>query len=106
MTDEAKALVAPDMIDLFRIIRRAGRSDRAKAEALADFMQLIETQAREIERLREVGAGAWVPAEQFVKLRKALEKAAEFIGNTKHSKAGQKAYQAVIAALAGDSHDQ
>lgn len=103
MTDEAKALVAPDMIDLFRIIRRAGRSDRAKAEALAEFMQLIETQAREIERLR----GALVMSiAEMMRASGRLQTIAGCNEDRRIAAALSGTCDFARAALAGDSHEQ
>ena len=38
MTVQAEPVDLPDFIDLFRIIRKAGRSDRAKAQAVFDAL--------------------------------------------------------------------
>lgn len=59
----------------------------------------------EVERLREVGAGAWVPAKQFLALRKAAEKAAVFIGEQEHTQRGEKVYAHLRKALKGTDHD-
>ena len=49
MTDEAKALV--DAVDRYVRVYTTGSSDGAKYRARKNLMDLIETQAREIERL-------------------------------------------------------
>lgn len=76
----------------------------AQAAIAAVIAPELERRDREIERLREVGAGAWVPAEQFIALRKELELAAKFIGGMKHTKAGEAAFERARTAL-GASHD-
>ena len=76
----------------------------AQAAIAAVYAPELERRDREIERLREVGAGAWVPAEQFIALRKELELAAKFIGGMKHTKAGEAAFERARTAL-GASHD-
>ena len=78
--------------------------DAAQAAIAAVIAPELERRDREIERLREVGAGAWVPAEQFIALRKELELAAKFIGGMKHTKAGEAAFERARTAL-GASHD-
>lgn len=81
MTDEAKALV--DAVDRYVRVCTTGSSDGAKYRARKNLMDLIETQAREIERLRG-----------------ALEVIRD--GDYPYKQASQYAR----AALAGDSHDQ
>ena len=90
-----RAAPAPsgDYAELVERLLNTGLQSPAEAAAA------IQTLTAEVARLREVGAGAWVPAEQFIAQRNALEKAARFIGEQVHTKAGEKAYNEARAAL-------
>ena len=90
MTDEAKALV-----ERLREVGRDGVWKSGRNSATAHPMcikaaDLIETQAREIERLRTAG-------DQML---------TAFAEGTNWTAEKRAAYEAMNAALAGDSHDQ